>query len=308
MPDLVRKLFLFVIVNIIRIIDAFILFFTAHKRPLVQGVRVERIKIPSRDRCRSIAALKYTPEGATGKLPVYLSWHASGFMLKRLGIDRHMHSLFCKELNTVVIDAAYRKSPEHKFPAAHQDAEDVLLWVIASMDQFDTSKIVLGGSSAGGNIALNMSVRFYPRIKGCFALYASTMLVVGQRRRAPNPNYKSGVVLSRLGYRLIGAAHFSTYEEYNDLRFNAINADTRMFPDYMLFACGDADSLYSDSKHLFEKVQSEGSKTQRAHTEFLTIPNEAHEFNNIPRHPDSYVARDKLYAAAIDMIRAAQAS
>src|SRR5699024_184135 len=97
---------------LLRIYDWINLKLSGSKRPLVDGVRVERFKIPSREPGRFIPAIKYTPEGATGKLPVYLSWQASGFLLKRLGIDRHMHSRFAKELNTVVIDASYRKSPE----------------------------------------------------------------------------------------------------------------------------------------------------------------------------------------------------
>ena len=45
------------------------------------GVRVERIKIPSRDKGRSIAAYKYTPTDVAGDKPlsVHLNWHASGY-------------------------------------------------------------------------------------------------------------------------------------------------------------------------------------------------------------------------------------
>jgi acetyl esterase/lipase len=44
-----------------------------------------------------------------------------------------------------VLDADYRKGPEHVFPAAVNDAEDALRWVIGNPQRFDQDRILLGG-------------------------------------------------------------------------------------------------------------------------------------------------------------------
>ena len=59
-------------------------------------VKIELIRFPSRDSGRYIRAYRYTPANDTGKLPLYLHWHASGWDLKRLGIDIHLCSRISK--------------------------------------------------------------------------------------------------------------------------------------------------------------------------------------------------------------------
>ncbi|PKI83911.1 hypothetical protein MVES1_002113 [Malassezia vespertilionis] len=298
-------LILLILSIIARVRDWFKIKLSESKRPLVAGVRMERIQIPSRDPNRFIPAIKYTPEGTQGKLPVYLSWQASGFVLKRLGLDRNMHSQFAKQLNTVVIDAAYRKAPEHKFPAAFDDAEDAVAWVLASSDKFDTSKFVVGGSSAGGCLALTMSARYSPKIKGCFALYPLTVML-RQPREAPNGYFKSGIILTPRIINFLLKTFMASDAQFDDIRLNPVKESMAKFPENILVACGDADTLYNDSKLFYKKVQAEGSPAQRTNIEFLTVPNEAHEFNNFPDTPETDNARVQLYSAAIQKIRAAQ--
>jgi acetyl esterase/lipase len=48
-----------------------------------------------------------------------------------------------------VLDADYPKGPEHVFPAAVNDAEDALRWVIGNPQRFDQDLILLGGSAPG---------------------------------------------------------------------------------------------------------------------------------------------------------------
>ena len=54
----------------------------------------------------------------------------------------------------MVIDADYAKGPEYPYPACHEDALDILRYVVSQEDLFDKNKLVLGGQSSGSNIAL----------------------------------------------------------------------------------------------------------------------------------------------------------
>jgi hypothetical protein len=91
------------------------------------------LEIPSRDRGRSIPANLYLPPNAqlnpTSPLPVLINWHGSGFVLPGHGADAIFCARMAETAGIAVLDADYRKGPEHVFPAAINDAEDALRWV-----------------------------------------------------------------------------------------------------------------------------------------------------------------------------------
>lgn len=65
-----------------------------------------------------------------------------------------------KEANAMVVSAEYRHGPEHKFPAAHEDAWAAYQWVLANAPRFggDASRVAVMGESAGGNLAANVAI------------------------------------------------------------------------------------------------------------------------------------------------------
>lgn len=299
---------LFALAYLLRTYDFVRILLTQSARPHVPGVRVEHIRIPSRDPGRFIKGIQYTPEGASGVLPVYLSWQGSGWLLNRPGLDSHMNATFAKRLQCTVIDCDYRRGPEHKYPAGQLDCEDAMTYVLANPHKFDVDRISIGGSSAGACMALATCTQFAPHVKSAFALYTPTKMLPLDRieeKKAPNAHFHSGAVLApwlmrlfMLGYNDSGDAALK------EPRFNPYYADVSGFPAYMLLACGDADTLYGDSVEFCDKIQKQGSPEQRAHTKLLTVPDEAHEFNLFPKTEHSRIWRDKVYEAAIAMIRA----
>ncbi|WFD31741.1 hypothetical protein MSPP1_002780 [Malassezia sp. CBS 17886] len=313
---IVHQVVIIILAYALRVHDWTKQYFTRGRRPaIVPGVHEERIQIPSRDPGRSITAYKYTPEGATGALPVFLYWHASGFVLKRLRLDAHMLSLISSKLQCVVLGCDYRKGPENKFPAADQDAEDraaltqqAVLHVLAHPTKYDTSRITVGGSSAGGMLALVMCAVFGPKLKGCFALYPpSVMASPGKPHRAPNDTFRSGIILAPWMFSLFIAA-YAPRDLSREPRFNPLIADVSQFPEHVLIACGDADVLWNDGRLMIEKVQREGMGDHKTHARFLSVKDEAHEFNTFPATPETIAARDDVYGQGIAVLRAAMAS
>ncbi|KAG9053374.1 hypothetical protein FS842_008287 [Serendipita sp. 407] len=57
-----------------------------------------------------------------------------------------------------ILDCDYAKSPEYPCPMDAEDARDVYDYVLQNPDLYDPHKITVGGFSAGGSIALGLSV------------------------------------------------------------------------------------------------------------------------------------------------------
>ena len=107
-----------------------------------------------------LPARVYTPAGAMGPLPVVLFFHGGGFVIADLDTYDATPRAFAKLLDAVVVSVHYRQGPEHKFPAAHDDAKAAYRWVLAHAAALggDPARIALMGESAGGNLAINVAL------------------------------------------------------------------------------------------------------------------------------------------------------
>lgn len=129
-----------------------------------------------------------TPEEASN-LPVVLDFHGGGFYLGSTLEQAPFCAMMARELRCVVITVDYRLGPIDKYPAAIEDAEDVLRSIldesfkgynmlreavtakvkesykhtdgtveIPMKVRLDRQRITISGFSSGGNLALNMAL------------------------------------------------------------------------------------------------------------------------------------------------------
>jgi acetyl esterase len=104
----------------------------------------------------AIALRLYRPLGASqDPLPVLVYYHGGGWVIG----DLDTHDSLCRDLanasGCAVIAVDYRMGPEHRFPAAVDDALAAARWVrheAASLG-IDACRLAVGGDSAGGNLA-----------------------------------------------------------------------------------------------------------------------------------------------------------
>ena len=89
------------------------------------------------------------------KLPCMVYYHGGGWVLG----DLDSHDVLCRRIandaGCAVLSVHYRLAPEHKFPAAYDDAIAALRFAVDRPDELgiDPAKIAVGGDSAGGNLA-----------------------------------------------------------------------------------------------------------------------------------------------------------
>ena len=117
--------------------------------PAVAEVRGLHIPVAGAE----LHARHYQPHGARGTI---VWFHGGGWVLGGLEPTDAMCRLLANESGATVINVDYRVAPEHRFPVALDDCFDTLRWV-ASLD--DSAPLVLGGDSAGGNLAAVCAVR-----------------------------------------------------------------------------------------------------------------------------------------------------
>ncbi len=74
------------------------------------------------------------------------------------GLDSHdaMCRMLANHASATVVSVAYRRAPEHRFPVALEDAWDALLWAAT---QWPGATLIVGGDSAGGNLAAVCALR-----------------------------------------------------------------------------------------------------------------------------------------------------
>ncbi|MEU9982113.1 alpha/beta hydrolase [Streptomyces sp. NPDC050856] len=100
----------------------------------------------------------YRPNGARGTI-IWL--HGGGWVMGDLDTDHHFAARIAAGAGTVVISVDYRRSPEHRFPAALDDTYAVLTWTAehaAELD-IDPNRIAVGGHSAGAGLAAAVALR-----------------------------------------------------------------------------------------------------------------------------------------------------
>ncbi|WP_211172433.1 alpha/beta hydrolase [Massilia forsythiae] len=101
----------------------------------------------------------YTPEGK-GPFPVMLYYHGGGFVIADTKVYDASPRALAKMAKAIMVAVDYRQAPEHKFPAAADDAYAAYTWTLQHAKEFngDPMRVAVGGESAGGNLATVVSL------------------------------------------------------------------------------------------------------------------------------------------------------
>src|SRR5690606_31567503 len=99
-----------------------------------EALRAPRLAEPHAIEERGVPGVRvriYRPSAETG-LPVTVYLHGGGFVVG--GLDTHDNAvrLLAEQAGTIAVSVDYRLAPEHRFPAAVEDAFAAYAWALAN--------------------------------------------------------------------------------------------------------------------------------------------------------------------------------
>ncbi|MFE4670520.1 alpha/beta hydrolase [Streptomyces sp. NPDC056716] len=123
--------------------------------PDTTGLEIEDRTVPADP---DVPVRIYRPNGARGAI-VWL--HGGAWVMGDLDSDRPFAARIAAGAGTVVISVDYRRSPEHRFPAALDDTYAVLDWAAGHAAELgiDADRIAVGGHSCGAGLAAAVALR-----------------------------------------------------------------------------------------------------------------------------------------------------
>ena len=96
----------------------------------------------------------YTPEGEP-PFPIVVWFHGGGWVVGTLGTYDPLCRALAAAVPAVVVSVGYRLAPEHRWPAAVEDAYAATLWASRNAARLGGAqhRLAVAGDSAGGNLA-----------------------------------------------------------------------------------------------------------------------------------------------------------
>lgn len=209
-------------------------------------------------------------------LPAMVYFHGGGWVWASVDTHDRLVREYCAAGQVAAVSVDYALSPEAKFPQALEECVAVLRWIAAHGGDWglDTTRLVVGGDSAGGNLALATALLARdtdgPALRGILATY---------------PVCDAG--LDTASYRLFGGGEYGLSRDRMAFYWNVyvphaadrlhplaapLRADLRGLPP-VLVHLAELDVLRSEGEQLVARLRDAGVPVQ---TE--TFPGVVHGF------------------------------
>ena len=238
---------------------------------------VEPLAIPSPD--GSISARVYTPlklRGVTGLAPGLVFFHGGGWVIGNLDT----HDVACRKLadegELIVISIDYRLAPEHKFPAAVDDAITATKWIAGHAKELgvDAARLFVGGDSAGGNLAAVVAIAARdgdgPALAGQVLIYPATDFeMTHPSHREP----ETSILLTHSVIRWFRDHYLNGISDIGNWRASPARAGTLagLPPAYVMTA--GADPLRDEGEEYANRLKEAGVAVT-----YRTFPGQFHGF------------------------------
>lgn len=222
-----------------------------------------------------LPARVYTPVGAAGPLPVIVYFHGGGWVIANKDVYDGGARGLAKQANAIVVSVDYRQAPEHKFPAAWDDALAAYKWVAENAPSFggDPRRLALAGESAGGNLAVATAIAV--RDAGLPApLHVLSVYPVAQTSLNTEAYIENALArpLNRAMVKWFVEKLVNTEDDLKDTRLSLIDAQLAGLPPVTIVNAR-IDPLRGDGAKLEDALDDAGVPVERKDYDGVT-----HEF------------------------------
>ncbi|WP_295380355.1 alpha/beta hydrolase [uncultured Pseudacidovorax sp.] len=239
---------------------------------LVPGVTMKNITVDGA--AGALPANVYTPQGV-GPFPVILYFHGGGWVIADKDVYDAGARGLAKAANAIVVSVDYRQAPEHRFPAAWDDALAAYRWLSQNAASLggDPVRMALAGESAGGNLAVATAVAVrdagLPAPRHVLSVYPVAQTSLNTESYLENAIAKP---LNRAMVKWFVDHLVNSEDDLKDTRLSLIDADLAGLPPVTIINAR-LDPLRSDGAKLEDALRDAGVPVERSEYEGV-----AHEF------------------------------
>ena len=209
-----------------------------------------------------LRARVYTPKGGTAPYPVIVYYHGGGWVIATNDTYAASAQALCEQVGAVVVSVEYRKAPEHKFPAAHDDAFTAYQAVLknAATMKGDPNKVAVVGESAGGNLACNVSIMARDKKVALPKYQVLVYPIAGSDVNTASYQANTETApLNKAGMQWFFQNYQRTAADLKDPRINLVAASLKGLPATTIIGA-DYDPLTTEGKTLADKLTAAGVK------------------------------------------------
>jgi acetyl esterase/lipase len=125
--------------------------------PLSDSVERTDYPVPGRD---GVTVRVHRPKNVTDARPCVYWMHGGGLVIGDNKMDDARFDNWCNTYGIVGVSVDYRLAPEHPYPTPLDDCYAGLAWVVSHASELgvDTSRLGIGGASAGAGLAAGLAL------------------------------------------------------------------------------------------------------------------------------------------------------
>ena len=206
---------------------------------------------------------EYRPTAAQPQqvLPALVFFHGGGWVLG----DRNTHDVVCRMLcvqsGCAVYSVDYRLAPEHRFPAAFDDACAAVVELINRATELfiDPKRLAVGGDSAGGNLATAAALALrgsnLPKLAAQLLVYPVTDMCA---QGGSYDDCATGYALSAADMHYFRDHYIDNPAHHTDWRASPLRAPSLAgLPPALVLTAG-YDPLRDEGRHYADRLAQEG--------------------------------------------------
>lgn len=188
---------------------------------------------------------------------VVLYLHGGGYSIGSIAAYRDFCARISEGSRSAVLSVGYRLAPEHRFPAALDDAVTAYRWLLDTGIRAD--RIVIAGDSAGGGMTMATLVALRDATIALPAAAVCISPLVDLAHTGATVHEKAYIdpIVTPEGSHSYGVRYLGEDGDLTNPLASPLYADLRSLPP-ILIQCGTAELLLDDSLRLARKLRDAG--------------------------------------------------